>query len=406
MFKVLVLSQHTGQIDRRIVAEINSLAASGREVTLVSVPTVILEGCLDERVRVVMPTPTSPVFMGKELMKRVAKKLPSPLASLAKTVWHRLRPMSDASVNNYFVQVTPKEKFDVIHCHDLDTLPAAVEIREILVPGATLIYDSHELFPFQFPRGDERQRYWSDIEEAHIRKADLVITVNESISSELARLYDIDLPEVIYNSYGVPGNVSLLDEREFLAHFGASPGGFRVMFQGGFVQEKNLENLVQAFQKLDTAVQLFLLGAGPAEALLKTLCTRLGISNVFFGRWVPQEHLLRYIAHAHLGVIPYSGSTLLNNRYCTPNKLFEFIEAEIPICASDLPELRRIVAGHGIGAVYPMEDVTAIAHAIEACRVRCLRGDFALSTRHAARQKFSWERQEARLLELYERLGV
>jgi glycosyltransferase involved in cell wall biosynthesis len=153
-------------------------------------------------------------------------------------------------------------------------------------------------------------------------------------------------------------------------------------------------------------VQLFLLGEGPAEARLKTLCRKLGLSNVFFGPWVPQEHLLHYIAHAHLGVIPYSGSTLLNNRYCTPNKLFEFIEAEIPICASDLPELRRIVAGHGIGAVYPMEDVTAIAHAIEACRVRCLRGDFALSARHAARQRFSWERQEARLLELYERLGV
>jgi glycosyltransferase involved in cell wall biosynthesis len=404
MTKVLVLSQHSGQIDRRIVAEMNTLAASGRDVTLVSVPTVIPEACLDQRVRVVMPAP--PPDQLKRALKGVVSALPPWLGSLAKTVWHRLHPLPQVPVNDAVMQAVPPAQYDVIHCHDLDTLPTAVAVRDKLVPPARLIYDSHELFPFQFPRGDKRQRYWSRLEETYIRAADLVITVNASIAQELAQLYSITPPEIVYNSYGTQGNVAPLDEQAFLQHFRATPGGFRVMFQGGFVGEKNLYNLVRAFQRFDNSVQLFLLGDGPIAADLHKLCRTQHIGNVFFGPWVPQEELLRYIAHAHLGVIPYSGSTILNNLYCTPNKLFEFIEAVVPICASDLPELRRIVAGNGIGGVYPMEDAEAIADAIEACRTRCRKDDFALSARQVARELFSWDKQGAKLLELYDRLGV
>ena len=43
-----------------------------------------------------------------------------------------------------------------------------------------------------------------------------------------------------------------------------------------------------------------------------------------------------------LGIIPYQ-SIDLNSRYCTPNKLFDFIVAGLPILANDLPELRKFV---------------------------------------------------------------
>jgi len=403
MSRVLVLSRHKGQLDRRIVAGINALLASGREVTFVSVPTMIPEDCFDGSVRIVMQSVNDTTSSMVDWLKRMAQKLPFSLQNSMKTAWHCLQ---FSSLSSYFIQVTPRERFDVIHCHDLDTLPAGVELRNSIAPDAKLIYDSHELFPFQYKHGEKRQRDWSRIENAYIREASLVLTVNETIAGELTRLYGIARPEVIYNSYEARRSTVPLTEETFLAYFAAPAGGFRVICQGTFIREKNLENLVKAFRHLPDSVQLFLLGKGPAEARLKTLCRKLGVSNVFFGRWVPQEDLLHYIAHAHVGVIPYSGSTLLNNLYCTPNKLFEFIEAEIPICASDLPELRRIVAGHGIGDVYPMEDAAAIARAIEACRARCLRGDFELSARRATRETFSWNKQGSKLIALYERLGV
>ena len=403
MSRVLVLSRHSGPLDRRIIAEINTLAASGREVTLVSTAAVLPEACLDTNVRVVMPAPSRSGSV--EWLKHATHKLPPRLRALVRAAWYRFGQGPVPCTVRYFLQMTPPEMFDVIHCHDLDTLPAAVALRDMYCPGATLIYDAHELFPFQF-QDRTWQRYWSEVEAEHITAADLVITVNESVAKELVQQYHIPQPTVIYNSYGVPSRREAIDEKTFLEHFGAHAGGFRVMFQGQFVREKNLEQLVMAFQWLRDSTQLFLLGDGPIETSLKKLCRRLGLANVFFGPWVPQQDLLAYVSHADLGIIPYSGSTLLNNRYCTPNKLFEFIEADVPICASDLPELRRFVKDNGIGDVYVMEDPAAIARAIEACRCRCVQGGLTTPALQVARDKYAWTWQGKKLMQLYETMGV
>ena len=74
MSRVLVLSRHSGPLDRRIIAEINTLAASGREVTLVGTAAVLPEACLDTNVRVVMPAPSRSGSV--EWLKHATHKLP------------------------------------------------------------------------------------------------------------------------------------------------------------------------------------------------------------------------------------------------------------------------------------------------------------------------------------------
>jgi len=392
-----------GQLDRRIVAEVNTLVSSKRAVTLVSVPTVIPRVCLDKRVRVMMPSVTSGAKIQR--LSRLAGRAPYQLRDIATAVWYVFGKGPMPIWRDYFLQAAPQDRFDAIHCHDLWTLPAGVELRARYSPDAKIIYDSHELFAFQV-KSRIVQRYLSRLEEQYIRAADLVITVNESISRELAKLYGTNRPEVIYNSCGAAWNTSPLTQREFLEHFGASEDGFRVMLQGNLARDRNVENVVRAFRMLDDSIRLFLLGAGPIETALRKLCRKRQISNVFFGRWVPQEDLLRYVSHANLGIIPYPGNISLNHYYCTPNKLFEFIEAGIPICANDLPELRRIIRGKAIGDVYPMDTPEEIAYAMDECRRRCAGGEFQDSSLQAAREEFSWDRQGEKLLDLYSRLGV
>ena len=73
-------------------------------------------------------------------------------------------------------------------------------------PGTRVVYDSHEWFPFQFTDRNV-ERYWLEIECTHIKQADAVITVNESIADELAGCHGIDTPAVVYNSYGIGNGV-------------------------------------------------------------------------------------------------------------------------------------------------------------------------------------------------------
>jgi glycosyltransferase involved in cell wall biosynthesis len=404
MTKVLVLSAHQIQLDRRIVAEMNALVESGREVTLVSVPVAIPVSALDDRIRTIVPDPTH-VDRRKSQLKSWIKGLPEPAPTFALLAGFCMSYHVRHDMERFFLRKTPQEHFDVIHCHDLPTLPAALKVRSAVSPGAKVIYDSHELFPQQF-RSRAVQILMTRLEQQHVRQADRVITVNESIADHLAETYEIPRPEVIYNSFDVAASRPCVDETVFLNHFSARPEGFRVIFQGNLSWERNLRNLVLAFGMLDESINLFILGSGQEESVLKALCQSHKHRNVFFGPWVPQELLAGYLAHVHMGIIPYLGTNLLNNIYCTPNKLFEFMELGIPTCASDLPELRKIVKGFGIGCTYKMDAPIEIAQAVKDCMQKCNSGEFKESSFEGARAELGWPKQSETLLRLYDELGV
>src|SRR5262249_9575725 len=139
------------------------------------------------------------------------------------------------------------------------------------------------------------------------------------------------------------------------------------LYQGGVLAERNLETLVKAARFLrDPRARIVFMGAGDHLPPLKALAARLGVADrVLFHPEVAQDDLLRHTRAAHVGVIP-SQATCLNNYYCTPNKLFEFIAVGLPIVATDLPELRRFVAGYRIGSVGDTSSPEKLAALIEA----------------------------------------
>ena len=101
--------------------------------------------------------------------------------------------------------------------------------------------------------------------------------------------------------------------------------------------------------------------------------------------------------------------TTLNHYLSTPNKLFECLAAGVPVIASDFPTMRRIVLGDPagpLGTVVDPADPAAVAAAIRSIldldprsaaelRARC---------RNAARDRWNWEVESARLVALYREL--
>jgi len=398
---VLMLSGHYDSMDRRIVAEANALAECGLAVTLVSVPAEVPVGWMNPSIRLVQPP--GPRKQSRRLLHQYAARFATYAPAILNMLRGWLRPSRMKARSQLLLDLTPAHNYDVIHCHDLDTLPAGQLIRTRMAPGAKLIYDSHELYPYQL-RDWFFRRYWAEQERRYIHLADRVITVNESIADQLRDTYGIARPVVLYNSCGNP-KAPLVTPEQFARHFSVPLGGFRVLFQGNFSPLRNLPNLVQAFRRLPGPFQLLLLGRGPLERQLRDLCARESCSNVFFGAHVPQEDLLGYTRNADLGIIPYEEAGLLNMRYCTPNKLFEYIEACVPVCASDLPELKRIIEGGSIGKTYPMRSPDEIALGIRDCWERIQHGEFR-ANRKQVQQQFAWSHQRTQLLNLYDQLGL
>jgi len=397
-----MLSAHEAGVDRRVIAEANSLAAHGRTVTLVETSPVRPDE-LHAAVRW-FGSASSPTVRARHALRQRLRRLPTTARASLRALEFRLGLGADRSLERYFESAVPRQPYGAIHCHDLPTLPAALALKDSLPGSPSVIYDSHELFPAQLP-DSSFERYWERRDAEFAPRADAVIAVNQSVADCLQERTGCTRPVVIYNSFGLDRPAAAVGREELAARMGDPEPGFVVVSQGYWTADRNLEALIAAFDRLGPDVRLYVFGKGDLERRMRRAAARAAHANVFISGWVPPVELVGLIAAADLGVIPYSGKHSLNHRFCTPNKLFEFIEAGLPICANDLPELRRIVGGSGIGHVAPMESSAEIADAIRDARERVGRGCYPPETFVRAGLRYGWAQQERELLGLYGKLG-
>jgi hypothetical protein len=93
--------------------------------------------------------------------------------------------------------------------------------------------------------------------------------------------------------------------------------------------------------------------------------------------------------------------TAANTRFAAPNKLFDYIQARIPVIVTPLPVLAATTRTHQVGWVLADHTPEALAAAMrEAIAQPDLRNHYQANT-HAAAEKLCWESQDAELRALY-----
>ena len=286
--------------------------------------------------------------------------------------------------------------------HDLSQLPAAAMVAHHT--GAYLVYDAHELFPDQY----SDKAVWSQLRsmETHlIPFADMVITVNESISEVMRKRYGVSANVILNCPAMDPAALPVPKSNRIRDGLGIPAGMKILLYQGGLVTKKrNLETLIEAMALVARKdIVLVLMGpdGGTSKAQLSALARERGVlgSRVFFHESVRQSELLSYTASADAGIIPYPALDLLNQYYCTPNKTFEFLVAGLPILANDLPELNRFVSGLGAGVNMPMGNAEQIALAIETFFSSDL--DAIRARVRPLSSRYVWDTQGEKIVSLY-----
>ena len=100
---------------------------------------------------------------------------------------------------------------------------------------------------------------------------------------------------------------------------------------------------------------MVILGSGEFEEYYKDLADKMNLhSQVFFLGKVSQSKLLNYTASADVGLSLIENISLSYN-YALPNKLFEYIMAEIPVIVSKLPQMMEIVMDYNVGEVVDLD---------------------------------------------------
>jgi len=295
------------------------------------------------------------------------------------------------------------EGFDAIHAHDLLTLPVGAALaRKTRKP---LVYDAHELYTEMSTLRRSERLAWRYLERRDIGRATRLITVCDSIAGELVARYGVGAPTVLLNcppAAMLPkARTNRLRERLDLE---GSPLRL-VLYQGGLVPNRGLEELVEASASFHDAV-LVLMGWGRSEQLLRNQIELSGLAHrVLITDPVPQAELLSFTCGADVGVIPYK-AVGLNNYYTTPNKLFEYLSAGIPVACSRFPELRRFVERTGAGLTFDPSDPDDIALAVNGILADdAIRGQMREAALRTA-GPLTWERQAEKLVALYAELEL
>ena len=154
----------------------------------------------------------------------------------------------------------------------------------------------------------------------------------------------------------------------------------------------------RSFLKATACLTLSSLAA--RHSLAATLIEKGGIALV-----VPPDDVLAWVAGADVDVMVLQPIEL-NHIVSTPNKLFESIAAGVPVVSSDFEARRSIIIGDPdgpLGAVCAPDDPVAIAAALRSILDLDAAGRADLRRRclAAAHDRWNWETESSRLVELY-----
>ncbi|MCB0760888.1 MAG: glycosyltransferase family 4 protein [Flavobacteriales bacterium] len=357
--------------DNRVLKECNSLIDAGYEVSVFALKTERTQahqriGKIDvHRVKLwteIMPSSWNPIKY-LEFMFRMQRKL---------------------------------RGFDIIQVNDFEPFPTAA-LHKMFRPSVKIVYDSHEYQSEKNGMGNFTRRLIRFLEPRLIKKAEAVITVSQGIRQEYERLYGLKDIEVIFNA---PHRMSVKKRNLFRRRFNLADDTVIFLYQGKFHKGRGVEKVIEAFAKLEgEKVAVVFMGNGPLEDLVRESAKKY--NTIFLHEAVPYEVILEHTASADFGLLT-TENICLNHYYCMPNKLFEYIQAGLPVITTPLYDCKNMVDGLEIGFVLDEDSVDGYLGAIRKARTMPP-GQFDKALKIAA-DHYHWAVEEQKLLGIYSRL--
>jgi glycosyltransferase involved in cell wall biosynthesis len=225
-----------------------------------------------------------------------------------------------------------------------------------------------------------------------------IITVNDSI----AQLYNDEYGKALIVVRNIPSlqkNIEIRSKKEL----GMNDDKFILLLQGSGINiDRGAEEAVMAMRYIDNAV-FYIIGDGDVIGILKKMVKDNNLEQrVVFIPKQPMDRLLQYTVYADLG-LTLDKDTNINYRFSLPNKLFDYIHAGVPVLASSLVEVKKIVRQYDVGEIIddhkPEHIAEKINHLIaDKERMRNLKENCNI-----AALKLNWEIEESKLINVFKK---
>jgi len=279
-------------------------------------------------------------------------------------------------------------KANLLYANDLDTLMPNYLISRI--KKIPLVYDSHELFcevP-ELQNSPFKRKIWLSLEAWIVPKLKNCLTVNDSIAAIFNQKYHTAF-RAVRNISASTEELTLKNRKDLSLPLDKKI----ILLQGaGINMDRGAEELIDAMVFVDNAL-LLIIGSGDVWDLLKTKIIELGLSNkIKLIDKLPKSDLMQYTFLADLG-LSIDKNTNLNYFYSLPNKIFDYIHAGLPVLASRLPEIEKIVTTYSIGEFIENHDAIHLSEKINSLLSSPKLTEYRKNT-FKAKQELTWEKEK------------
>lgn len=253
--------------------------------------------------------------------------------------------------NLVLVKELIKTNADIYFAEDFYTLPIVTIFTKL--KSAKIFYNSREIYshigglhsrPFL-------QKIITAIEKIFIKEVDLVLTTGEMDSEFLEKLYSLPKTSVVRN---IPLFQKPIEKFDFRKKFNISDDKLILLYQGVIIPGRGIGKIIEVLPEIPQAV-LIILGDGDQKENYINLAKEFNVENrVIFAGSFNQEELINYTASGDVGLSLIENISI-SYYHALPNKLFEYIMAELPVLSSNLPQMKKIVETYNVGEVIELE---------------------------------------------------
>lgn len=303
------------------------------------------------------------------------------------------------------LEIAIKLRADVYHFHDPDLIGLALTLKKRR-PSVNIIFDSHEDVPAQI-----LEKKWLPMllrkpvsklfeiyQKNKLPRFDYLIGVTPHLVKKLKKINN--KTEMITNYPLLDKSIDALNQKSFV-----STKKEQICFAGGISRQWNHDIAIQSLAGLD--IRYVLCGSFENENYFEYLKKIDGWNKVDYLGKIPFEEVQDIYKSSKIGLalLSYQPNTDYKQGTLGNTKIFEYMQAGIPLICTDFVLWEKIVKKYHCGiCVNPLkqdEVANAVQYLIENPDEADKMGN---NGKKLVREKFNWNQEEKKLFYIYEEL--
>lgn len=285
-------------------------------------------------------------------------------------------------------------KASIIFAEDIYTLPFSAIFGKL--KRAKIYYDSRELFGYLagLKQKKLKQSFWKWTEKLFIKSADRVIVTGKMDGEFLKQEYGIENIILLRN---LPRYYKPETKIDLHSQLQIEKTRKIILYQGVLLKGRGIEKVFEVLNDLPNHV-FIIAGGGEFEDYYKRLADEMKLTEqVYFLGKFTQEDLPKVTASTDVGV------SLIENLsksyyYALPNKLFEYVMADVPVVVSNLPQMKEVIQKYDVGFAVDIDNKTELINVIKKLTEDASLNVSKKQNCYIASQELNWEKEVTSLL--------